>query len=268
MRPLAKYILAVILVSVLPAPSSGYIMRKQVIRKAPAGGFAVFRLKNIAGSVNIQSCDSDTLSVTARFRIRAPSKSKAEEIFSETGFDFVEYPGKLYLEPDLPSLRQYGLFAIEGRARTSVAIDYEVTLPAGMDIEVEITGGDIILEKVKSSYKLSTERGEIDVERPGRVAGSVKTARGDITLRAWQCGWDGRFSAECGSGTINAFFRQSADLVFEASSLKGDISFLFEGIRPVIGDDNSIMAVFGKGRGRISLWSARGEINAEEINTD
>lgn len=268
MRPLINCTLAVVLVSVLSAPSNGYIMRKEVERKTAAQGFELFRLKNIAGSVRVESHDSDILSVTAEFRIRAPSKSKAEEIFSETGFDFAEFPGRLYLEPDLPPLRQYGMFAVEGRARTSVAVDYEIMLPAGIDIEVEITDGDIILEKIKSSYKLSTERGDIEVDRPGRVPGSVKTARGDITLVAHQCGWDGRFSAECGSGTINARFLQSADLVFEASSLKGDIDFLFEAIRPVIRDDNSIMAVFGKGRGRISLWSVRGEITAEPVSTE
>ena len=268
MRPLINCTLAVVLVSVLSAPSNGYIMRREVVRKTPASGFTVFRLKNIAGTVHVGSYQSDTLSVSAEFRIRAPSKSKAEEIFSETGFDFVEFPGRLYLEPDLPPLRQYGLFAIEGRARTSVAVDYEIMLPAGIDIEVEITDGDIILEKIKSSYKLSTERGDIEVDRPGRVPGSVKTARGDITLVAHQCGWDGKFSAECGSGTINARFLQSADLVFEAGSLKGDISFLFEAIRPVIRDDNSIMAVFGKGRGRISLWSVRGEITAEPVSSE
>ena len=268
MRALIKYTLAVILLSVLSAPSSGYIMKKQVSRKAPAEGFAVFRLKNIAGSINIVSYESDTLTLTAEFRIRAPSKSKAEKIFSETVFDFVEFPGKLYLEPDLPPLRQYGLFGLESSGRTSVAIDYQIMLPAGMDIEIEIIDGDIILEKIKSSYKLSTERGDIEVDRPGRIAGSVKTARGDITLLATGCGWDGRFSAECGPGTINARFLQSADLIFEAGSLKGDINFLFEGIRPVIRDDNSIMAVFGKGGGRISLWSVRGEINAEPVDSD
>jgi hypothetical protein len=204
--------------------------------------------------------------VTARFRIRAPSKTAAERILEETEFRFSRRSGRLLLEPQIPPRRQYGIFNPVGTGRTSVSIDYNVRIPPFLNIEVDLAAGDIILENTESSYKLYTGVGDIAVDDPGEGAGSVRTGRGSITAKIYREGWKGHLTAECGSGAVSVYFPEEANLMLEANSFRGKAELLFENVRPLIDSGSSVFAVFGDGSGRISLGVYRGDVLAGNID--
>ncbi|MBD3178216.1 MAG: hypothetical protein GF417_00705 [Candidatus Latescibacteria bacterium] len=260
-----KLAVFVIFLALLSSGLSAHTMRREIILREPAGSLESFSLRNRIGSVETEVWDRDSIVVKARLKIRAPSKSEAEELLGETELGFSRNRGTLIFDPKLPTLKQYGIFSYTGTVRSSLSINCTVKVPIGLDIDIEVVSGDIILAKAENSYKLVTERGDITVDGPGQSAGAIRVGRGNINCRIYGSGWAGRLSAECGTGDVRVLFPESSDLVLELYSVRGGVNFQFEDIEPDLRRKNSVMAVFGVGKGRITLGSFRGEVTAGDI---
>lgn len=266
MRDAVKWMVLLAVISAAPSRASAYIMKKEVTRRVAAAVHSRLILKNRAGSVEVSTWDKDTVKVRADFKIRAPSRTEAEEIFRDTILEFRKGGADLFMEPEIPPLRQYGVFSFSRTVRTTVSVDYRVVIPDSMKLEIELVDGDIILEKIKSSYKLINKRGSVTVDSPSVSEGMIRVGRGNINISICQPEWMGKVYAECGSGNISIIFPERADLILEAQAVRGRVNFSFEGIEPLRGNEDSVWAIFGAGRGRIVAGTVRGDITVRDID--
>ncbi|HMA76337.1 MAG TPA: hypothetical protein VKO43_03410, partial [Candidatus Krumholzibacteriaceae bacterium] len=112
MRIYRTLFISVFTVSVFVSSAPAYILRREVKRSFETDGQVMnLILKNRAGSVHLKGYEGDSLEIDAAVKVRAPSKSKAMEIFSEIVFDMSKKNGKISVETDLPRLRLVGLFS-------------------------------------------------------------------------------------------------------------------------------------------------------------
>jgi len=266
MRDAVKWMVLLAVISAVSSRASAYIMKKEVTRKVAAADHSRLFLKNRAGSVEVSTWDKDTVNVSADFKIRAPSRTEAEEIFLDTILKFRKGGADLFMEPEIPPLRQYGVLSFSGTVRTTVSVDYRVVIPDSMKLEIDLVDGDILLEKIKSSYKLISKRGSVTVEGPSVSEGMIRVGRGNINISICQPEWMGKLYAECGTGNISILFPEEADLILEAQAVRGRVSFRFEGIEPVIGNEDSVLAIFGAGSGRIVAGTVRGDITVRDTD--
>lgn len=99
-------------------------------------------------------------------------------------------------------------------------VDYDIAVPAGIDITVETGSGDVDIVDVAASARLSTGSGNIRVSRLRSSVLDLRTGSGDIDIR----GTDGSVvTARTGSGNVSADFSRPPDDV-QARTESGDVT--------------------------------------------
>jgi hypothetical protein len=106
-----------------------------------------------------------------------------------------------------------------------VKVDYEIRLPAGVDLEAMVVSGDIEAEGLRSDVHVNTVDGEISITTTGRawansVSGDIEIDMGDFS------GGDLDFHTVSGDITLRLPADFSADVDF--SSLSGDLDTDFD----------------------------------------
>ena len=99
-------------------------------------------------------------------------------------------------------------------------VDYDIAVPAGIDITVGTGSGDVDIVDVAASARLSTGSGNIRVSRLRSGVLDLRTGSGDIDIR----GTDGTVvSARTGSGNVTADFSTPPGDV-QARTGSGDVT--------------------------------------------
>lgn len=243
--------------------ASAYILRRDIHRSVKADS-SFFSLENRVGSVSLDGYSGDTIKITARFKIRAPSKSKARKIFKKIIFDLSNKDGEVSIKTDLPKVRQTGLFSFTHEVRTTISIDYNIFLPSGTNVKINTLNGDINVNNLEAPFLLKTGVGDIDIKNSADEIGKAEISRGKIRCELLSPGWNGNLNLWVGSGEISLLLTEEINAVLTAKSDKGRVELDVDNrIKPEVKKYDRMKITFGSGDGKINLDNIRGKVIVE-----
>lgn len=141
------------------------------------------------GHITVEAWDGDEVSLVVRKRVRTrKSAASAEEQFGKMRVDIEQTSSTLDIRGDVPDYRMgigYGF-----------SIDYEMRVPAGVDLELRTSDGPVRVNGVYGKVYARSSDGDIAVDRIGTA--ELRTSDGDIRADAIE----GDLSAVTSDGDI------------------------------------------------------------------
>jgi DUF4097 and DUF4098 domain-containing protein YvlB len=205
----------------LAGPARAGEAREEKFEKTYDGkGIDRLRLQNVNGSVRIGTWDRAHIRVTA---VKRAKGSRAEEALEETQVRVTKQGSAIDVETVLPQERRsWGIFAWGHRSGAEVA--YDLSLPAGLEVEIETVNGRVTavgrdapttLNTVNGSVRVeehagplhvNTVNGSVEVVFAGPLQGTdLETVNGSVTV---DCARDSsfRFDLQTVNGKIRSDF--------------------------------------------------------------
>jgi hypothetical protein len=178
-------------------------------------GHEGFRLEGISGEVSVTDvAGSDSIVIAGVRRVRSESIEDAEEHLPLLEVRVQDLSDEVFVETDQPAQSH-------GR---SYEVDYEITLPAVMDLDVTDVNGQVILNDISGDALVDLINGQIAGEVTIGAGGTIDftVVNGTINL-----GIPKTTSAELAATVVNGYINDSG-LVFQdrqstATSLRGTL---------------------------------------------
>lgn len=258
---MSKKVLALILAAsiLLPSAASAFRLERTWERSFTVGEGAEFILENVNGDIEVSSWDRDELEIVAEIRIKAPSKSKALELYEKIEFLIDEKEGYLSIEADLPRIRQVGFLFGD---HTSITIDYVVRVPLATDLGLTSVNGDIDAAAVRGRFDIRTTNGSIDL-RGMMGAGELKTVNGGVKCRIVEFPKKGRLDIKTTNGGVRLDLPDGVGGSLEAKTVNGGIDLDIPLSKSIKVKRRSISGVLGDGEGKILIRTTNGGISIE-----
>ncbi len=258
---MSKKLLVLVLAAaiLLPASASAFRLERMWERSFTVGEGAEFILENVNGDIEVSSWDGDEIEIRAEIRIKAPSKSKAEELYEKIEFLIDEKEGYLSVEADLPRMRQVGFLFGD---HISIAIDYEIRVPGTTDLDLTSVNGDIDAEAVRGLFDIRTTNGSIDL-RGMKGGGEVKTVNGGVKCRIVEFPKKGSLDIKTTNGGVRLYLPEGVGGSLEAKTVNGGIDLDIPLTKSIRVKRRSISGVLGDGEGKIQIRTTNGGISIE-----
>ncbi len=255
-----KLIVSILAIAILiPSSVSAYKLKETWKRSFSVEEGSQFVLENVNGGIEVSSWDNDEISVDATIIIKAPSKSKAEELFEKIEFLVDEKKGYLGIEADLPRIRHAGFFFF---GRISISVHYDVRVPRSTDLALASVNGGIDVEGVRGRFDVRTTNGSIGL-RAMEGDGNARTVNGGVKCHIVQFPEGGRLEVKTTNGGVRLRLPDDVGASLEARTVNGGIDLdipLSESIRV---KRRSISGTLGEGGGAILVKTTNGGISIE-----
>ena len=190
-----------------------------------------FTLDGINGNVYVeQSKDKTTFNITVTKRVDSFSKEDADEYLQKLDVVFENYAEEL---------RVTTIHPYENGQR-NYSVEYWITLPKNVDLEINTTNSDVTLKEVVGSVNVEVTNGKIkaQVETPPFGELTLKNVNGDMRVNIPET-------------TSAEFFVQSYNGKVETHDLS---------ISNTEKNKNSISGLLGNGEGVVDIKSTNGDI--------
>lgn len=176
---------------------------EEIVRTIPLEPGGRFTLSNMSGDVAVAGADGAAVTLRATKRLVAPgsvSEAVAREAFDRVAVEVRERGDRVAVETEYPRRGLVGRLADLFRGgRTGVAVDYDVTVPRGVEVAIESISGAVTVEGVDGETRVETVSGDVRLASLARLT-DVEMVSGD--LRMTDVGSDDGLSAEAVSGRI------------------------------------------------------------------
>lgn len=140
-------------------------------------GIDRLRLQNVNGAVRVGTWEKAHIRVSA---VKRAKGSRAEEALAQTQIRVTKQGSAIDVETLLPEQgRRWGIFRWGDRAGAEVS--YDLTLPAGLEIEVETVNGRVSADRRAGRTTLSTVNGSVLVEEQAAPL-HVNTVNGSVEV--------------------------------------------------------------------------------------
>ncbi len=147
--------------------SRGYVT--EIKKSYNAGQTGALEMREITGDVVVKAVAGATVDIV-------------ETVHMEV---FTEEEAKRVLEACIESYAQTGSrITVEGRTRPrrSVESSFNITVPASFTLDINTSGGDISIDRVKGNTTLRTSGGDIELLSTGGTV-NAKTSGGNVVVR-------------------------------------------------------------------------------------
>ncbi len=249
------------LLLIVPTALCAYKLREEWQRSFTVDEPAELELRNSNGSIEVASWDRSEILVTARIQIKAPSKTKAEELFEKLKFEVDERGDRVCIEADLPRIRQV-LFGLGGF--TSINIRYDVKVPRQTSLKLKTTNGGIEARGVRGAFDLETVNGGIDL-RNAEGEGRLKSVNGGVKCHLDEFFEDGDLLVKTTNGSVAVRLPEDAGGLLDAKTMNGRVNLDFTLGGDVKVKRNRVIGRLGDGGGDIELRSTNGSISLKKI---
>jgi DUF4097 and DUF4098 domain-containing protein YvlB len=177
--------------------------------KIARGG--TFELRNTNGRVRIRPGDADVIDIVATRVVKAGTEDEARKILSEFKIEETISGDGVLVDSTARDL-----------GRVSRLVDYEVRLPAWVNVTLRSTNGDLGVDGLSGFLRAATTNGEVTASALEQGA-DVQTTNGDVRLEFAKLGDAG---VECATtnGQISLTLPRDAKARVSASVSNGDIS--------------------------------------------
>ncbi len=201
-----------------------------------------FSLENTNGHITVRSWDQSRIRVVGEKRVESRDSDAARKAFAELRVEPSVNATGVHITTRYPKQNGEGLFDWLAGTNVSMAVNYEVTVPRAMNVDLENTNGSIDISDVHGSLHVSNTNGHIELLRCGgdvdaeTTNGHVKAEMSDVSSRgvrlettngritvALPRALNARVDAETTNGRINTDLPISTTR-FEKTSLRGTIN--------------------------------------------
>ena len=250
---------ALALAVLLPSSVSAFKLEERWEQSFSVEEGVKFVLDNVNGGIEISSWDRNEISVEALIRIKAPSKSKAEELYKKIDFVIEKKTDYLRIEADLPRIRQV-VMGLGGHI--SINIHYEVRVPRYTNLDLTTVNGGIDVEEVRGRFDIRTTNGSIDL-RGMEGEGDLKTVNGGIKCQIVGFPRRGRLEIKTTNGGVHLWLPNDVDGSLEAKTINGGIDLDIPLTKKIKVKRRMISGVLGDGEGMIKVRTTNGGISIE-----
>ena len=173
---------------------------------------ATFEIRNTNGKIRIRPTDGDAIDIVATRVVKAPSQDEAKKLLAE--FKIEE---TISADAVVVDSTGRGLSSWQSRQ-----VDYEVRLPAWVNVTLRSTNGDVGVEGISGFLRVSTTNGEVTASALEQGA-DVQTTNGGVRLDFAKLG-DAGVECSTTNGQITVSLPRDAKARVSASVSNGDIS--------------------------------------------
>jgi len=210
---------------------------------ADASGATELVLSGLVGNVTVKGSNTTRISITESFTLTSDSESDARRDAEAAKITVVRSGNRMELRYSRPEIRLRGS-------------SYEVVIPASMQVNLDVTSGNLIVSEINSSVRLDTGSGNVNILN---VSGPVeiRSGAGNITLE----NVSSEIEVNTGAGNVLARKLRS-DLAVTSGGGNAEIT-------DVVGDIKIVTAggeVFVEDiQGKAELYTSGGNITARAI---
>ena len=252
-----RIVALLLLLLIIPSALSAYRLKQEWTKSFALGEPAEFELRNVNGAIEVTVWERSEISVTAEIQIKAPSKSKANELYEKLKFKVDAGGDRVSIEADLPRIRQVG-FGLGDH--TSIRIRYDVKVPRQTSLKLKTTNGCIEARGVRGAFDLESVNGGVDLWSAGGQ-GRLKTVNGSITCHLDEFSSGGDLELKTTNGGVELHLPEKAGGDLDAKTVNGRVrlDFALEGEIRV--KRSRISGQLGDGGGSINLRATNGNIS-------
>lgn len=126
-------------------------------------------IENQFGSVNIKTWNRNEVKVDIRIEVSSNVKEAAEKIFSNIDVTHKKSGNNVYFKTELNTKDEKGY---KGKHNNNMSIDYEVMMPANLNLDVENKFGKTTLPDLQGKVNITQEFGNLyagKLSQPGNI---------------------------------------------------------------------------------------------------
>lgn len=143
--------------------SKKYLKSKSEVFQINTEGKNKIKLENVKGDISIIH-GNDSGSVT----VKATKEIKVKKKFLDTPFDEIDVmidssDSFISIKTEISKKRDDGFF--KGYIGSNASVDYVITVPSGMQIEIENVSGDITSDKLDNDISINLVNGKVDLDK-------------------------------------------------------------------------------------------------------
>lgn len=165
-----KLTLIAIAVLALAATASATTLTETFDRTFDVRPGANFTLENTNGHMTVRSWDQPRVRVVAEKRVESRDADAAKKAFAELRVEPTLAADGLHVVTRYPKAADGGLFDWLAGTNVSVTVNYEITVPRSMNVDLDNTNGAIDISDVRGAIHVSNTNGHIELVH---CAGSV-----------------------------------------------------------------------------------------------
>jgi len=220
----------------------------------------LFALDNMNGRVIVRSWNEPRVRVRAVRRVTCRDSEEARKAFNALSIVPTVTSDALRIQTKAPR-RDNGLFDWIAGTNVNINVDYDVTLPRTMDVEIDNTNGAIDLGDVHGSMRLSNTNGHIECARCGGAI-EAETTNGSIRADLAELTRGKAVRLVTTNGGLTIALPRSAGARIDASTTNGSIRTDL----PVSTTEmrrNSLRGTINGGGGDVRLRTTNGSISIQ-----
>lgn len=253
-RLLGPAVALALLTLAFPGPAWAGEEREEKFEKTYDGaGIDRLRLQNVNGPVRVVTWESPHVRVSA---VKRAKGSRAEETLEETQIRVTKQGPAIDVETVLPQQgRSFGFFGWGHRA--GAVVSYELSLPAGLEVDVETVNGRVTAERRRGALTLNTVNGAVRVEAQGGPL-RVNTVNGSVEVS-----FEGPLQAtdlETVNGSVTVTCPADSSFRFDLQTVNGKIRSDF----PMTVEGNwgpkEARGTVSDGKARLAVETVNGEV--------
>ena len=200
----------------------------------PVASHSALQLEGINGTITItQDSESNSFKIEGVRRVQSESTADAEAHLSELEVSVQDSTDKVVVKTSQPE-------QTEGR---DYIVDYTITLPQVMDVNVHSVNGTITLNDIYGSVAVELVNGDID---------------SNVTLPL-----DGTIDMGVANGNIKLDIPKNTSAQFASSVVNGKINVSNLNLQNKVETSKSVSGISGEGRGTINLSTVNGDISVK-----
>jgi hypothetical protein len=226
-------------------------LEKRFEKTYDGAGIDRLRLQNVNGSVRIGTWDKVHIRLSA---VKRAKGSGADDALAQTQIRVTKQGSTLDVETILPKqTRSWGLFT--WGSRPGAEVTYDLSLPAGIAVDVETVNGKVSAERRVAPMTLNTVNGSVRVEahegplHVNTVNGSVDVAFAGPLQSA---------ELETVNGSVTVACTRDASFRYDLQTVNGKIRSDFP--------DVTVEGKWGPKEARGEVAGGRGRLAVETVN--
>jgi len=225
---------------------------------------------NMAGHIRVTGGSGSQIHIKAEKNLWAETQADLDRAKQEVTIEMTQDGNTVKTYEDGPFRHRDGIDWDSNRQRYDLRCDYEIEVPAGVQVELKDLSGGIDVKNVNGSYNVHTLSGPVQMEGIGG-SGTVKTLSGKVSVTYTRNpAKDANFDTL--SGSIDVYFPKPLDADLAFHTLSGGIYSDFEvtsqpsviqsngGTRYVYRRDRDMKVRAGKGGTALSFRTLSGAI--------
>jgi len=216
-----RHLLALLTILLTATAAEAATLQANFDRTFDVRAGTLFALNNTNGHITIRSWDQPRVQVHAVKHVESRDSESARRAMNELKIEPSVTADALRINTNYPR-RSEGFFDWLAGTNVSMSVEYDVTVPRSMNLNIENTNGGIDIADVRGSHQISNTNGHIELSH---CAGDVEaeTTNGAIRAELSEVNPGKAIRLETTNGRITVSLPKSVSARVDASTTNGSI---------------------------------------------